>query len=692
MTSSPSRHRLRAVAAAALALVQLPVWAQATGTPVAQATLQTIEIKGQALLQSDSTPASRTSFEAEQIRDAAISQPEQILGRVPGLRVMTYGLGGVVNVISLRGFGGGAHGGDLGMVLDGITLNEAISHADGYADLNVVIPLELQRLDVVKGPSSVLMGNYNRAGVVFLQTRKGGDYALADASFGSHRTGDLQVAGGFSKLGPGSLNLAAQLYTTEDFRPQSGFDRGTVAGRYTLPLGRGDLSLSARFHKSDWDSASYLTQDQYVAGDGRGRDARVQNDGGSKEFTTLRADFTRELTPDIKLVSFLYGTQQTYARFFSRPVSTATWRQREESYEREVLGAGASLNGLQRLGGMPLKWIAGLEHTRERTRFEFFDGTSFRARTGVPAARQDRDYRFNSTGYFAEAELAVSPLFVPTLGVRHDRYTGECTRRIGNEVVGAGDPPCNVPLKNVHHTSPKLGVVSNVARGVQLRANLSEGFQLANVRGLYSASNNTDPTVYRQKEIGASWTPMAGLKFDVAAFRLDSSNEIRELPAGSGQFFNSGRTRRSGFDLSASWAPSDSWNLSAAYGRAEGTIRENPDATLVGKKVTGVPRETGTLTADYAPAQGFGGFAAVHHVGRYFYVANNSLSWPGYTTLDAGLTWRGMVGRQAVKARLAVNNLTDKKYASNAFQIGGVNLVAPGAPRTFTAGVQVDFN
>ena len=688
-------HRSAASAAALtfIALSTNPAHAQIAPP---ETTLRAVDVKGQALLQSDSTPASRTTFDADDVRELGISQPEQLLSRVPGMRVMTYGLGGVVNVISLRGFGGGAHGGDLGFVLDGISLNEAISHSDGYADLNVVIPLELQRVDVVKGPSSVLVGNYNRAGTVFLQTRRGGEYQLADFSLGSFKTFDTQLAGGW-KLGTGSLNLAAQAFTTKDIRPQSGYDRYTLSGRYSLAIDKGDIAVSGRIHRGDWDSASYLTQTQFNSGDARGKDPRAQSDGGDKTFETLRLDVSRQLTDSIKLLGFVYGTQQTYARFFTRPASATAWRQRDETYARTVSGAGFSLNGLGKVSGMPLKWIAGYDTTREETQFSFYDGTTNRARIAPPVAKQDRAYRFNSTGLFAEAELTVSPLFRPTVGVRSDRYTGSCAVR-GAELVGAGDPPCNVPLKSVSHTSPKLGVRSTVAPGVDLRASLNEGFQLANVRGLYSATNNTQPTVYRQKEIGVALGPWSGVKADVALFQLDSSNEIREIPAGSGIFINSGQTRRSGFDASLLWAFATDWDASLVYGQAKGVVRANPNAAVVGKRLNGIPRETATLSMNYAPAQGFGGFASINKVGSYFYDAAgvNALSYPGYSTLDAGVTWRGVSsvlgGRNAVKARLGVTNLTNKLYASNAFQIGGVSLVAPGAPRSVQAGVQIDFN
>jgi hypothetical protein len=42
------------------------------------------------------------------------------------------------------------------MVIDGIPLNEANSHADGYVDSTVLIPLEIGGLTIYRGPVSAL--------------------------------------------------------------------------------------------------------------------------------------------------------------------------------------------------------------------------------------------------------------------------------------------------------------------------------------------------------------------------------------------------------------------------------------------------------------------------------------------------------------------------------------------------------
>ena len=400
-----------------------------------QAQVQSVKVKGQAMCQTGD-PYSKTTLDATQIRDAAVSQPEALLRNVPGVEVRGYHLGGVVNVITIRGFNGGAHGGDLGMVIDGIPLNEAMSHSDGYADLNVIVPLEIERFDVFRGPVSALYGNFNRGGLIAIESRRGGRYFQTDASLASFGTVDLQGAIG-TVVGGRQFNGAAQVYRTGDYWLDSKFTRGTLSGRWSLEVAPGGtLSLSARAHQGDWTSASYLLQSQFDAGDTYGKDARVNNDGGSKHFGAARVDYNQTLGASLKLLTFAYGTAQDYSRFFTRPRNASTWRQREETYRRSVDGAGASLNGCNDFGGLRLDWVAGAELYRENTNYVYFEGTQ--ARNRVSPAEYDRRYGFNSASAFTEMTLTVAPWLRPTLGLRHDRFSGAHTRR-GSET---GSDPC----------------------------------------------------------------------------------------------------------------------------------------------------------------------------------------------------------------------------------------------------------
>ena len=638
--------------------------------------VQSIVIKGDALPR-EASAASRTVLDAERIRDARVDQPEQLLRQVPGVDVRNYNLGGVVNVIAVRGFGGGAHGGELGMMIDGIPLNEAMSHADGYADLNVIVPLEIERLEVFRGAVSALYGNFNRGGLVSVQSRRGGAYRQVDASLGSFGTADLQAAVG-TGVGGGHFNGALQLWRSGDFRPDSQYRRGTGAARWTLPLAAATaLSLSTRLHDGDWDSAGYLLERDFDAGNRRGKDPRVDGDGGAKRFGTLRLDVEHGLAPSVKLLGFVYGTQQDYTRWFTRPLNATTWSQREETYDRAVSGLGFSVNGEQRLGTVALAWVAGAEAYRERTDYLYFEGTRSRART-APAV-YDRRYQFDSASAFVEATAIVAPAFKPTLGVRHDRFDGGCDKR-----AETGGDPC-AALNALSRTSPKIGVRSTLLPGLDLRASRSTGFALPpGVAKFAPGGTALEPTAYRQHEIGLSYKA-AWLQADVARYDLSSRNEVRTVSPGV--FENFGRTRRRGTELSLTLTPRDAVEVTLVAARTDAVVVENANAALVGKRITGVPSSSASLGVAWRPALGWGAALSLRRQGDIAVDAANTRVDGAFTTADVSLQYQA----RAWRAYARLENAADRVYASNRFIIGGQPVVAPGAPRALRVGVQADF-
>jgi outer membrane cobalamin receptor len=180
-----------------------------------------------------------------------ISDINELLEDVPGVSICDYGLGGVASSTIIRGFGDGAHGGDLGVVIDGIPLNEANSHADGYVDLNVVIPLEIKDIRVYHGPVSALYGNFNRGGLLAIETRQGGDYTELDISAGAFDTFDAQVALGHTVDDTQSYNFAAQHFTTDGFREQSQAKRSTASAGAHFAVSRAfNISFSGRYHEA----------------------------------------------------------------------------------------------------------------------------------------------------------------------------------------------------------------------------------------------------------------------------------------------------------------------------------------------------------------------------------------------------------------------------------------------------------
>ena len=123
-----------------------------------------------------------------------------------------------------------------------------------------------------------------------------------------------------------------------------------------------DISLSSRWHEARGDSPSYLTEAQWRQ-DPQGKDARVVGDGANKHFGTLRLDAQYALGGETRLLGFAYATQQDFVRWFTRPRG-GSWMQREERYDRRVLGAGLNLSGKTAVAARELNWMLGLEQVR----------------------------------------------------------------------------------------------------------------------------------------------------------------------------------------------------------------------------------------------------------------------------------------------------------------------------------------
>ena len=640
-----------------------------------------IVVKGQRLRTDNAF--SSTTFDTKAIKNRHLTEVEQIFREVPGMNVRDYNLSGVANQIVIRGFGNGGHGGDLGIVIDGIPLNEANSHADGYVDTSVLVPLEIGALTVYRGPVSALYGNFNRGGLIAFETRKGGNYLEADLSGGGFTTGDAQLALGTAVGTSGQLNAAVQAFRTDGFRPQSDAHRITASARYAVALGDAfDLSVSARGQRARGDSPAYLTFAQYQI-DPYGIDTRVKNDGSSKDFGTLRADLAYTVSPDLRLLGFIYTTQQNFARFFTRGAAapTALWRQREERYNREVYGAGTSLNGGTTIVGRKLDFVIGLEGFSENTQYQFYDDLDFRRRT--TPAQFDRTLKLESVSAFGEANLTIDPLLQFSLGLRYDRFSGDC------DVDGVEAPGGNCgKFRTVDNFSPKAGIRSQIASWLQLRASYSQGFALPEAQAKFqTGAQGLDPNKIEQIEAGGRLTPLDGLEFDAVVYRVNSSDEFASTAPGV--FVNFGRTRRTGLEATALWRPSAAIELRAVYAHTDSKVLENLSPALVGKQVTGVPNDTVTVYASVRPLPRLRLQATYRNVGRYAADAANTLYSPDYDIVDVGVSYElDWLLRVPSRVYLNADNVFDEVYVSS---FNSLSSVGTGAPRLVRVGVQLGF-
>ena len=190
---------------------------------------------------ADREPASVTVVSGDQLRAEGITTAVDALRAVPGLSLVQTGSYGGATSLFIRG----GESKYAKILVDGIPMNDA----GGAFDLSTLSIDNLDRIEIVRGPASVLYGSDAMAGVVQLFTRRGGDGMHGDVSLrgggmGSF-DGDVAVRGGDQRA---HYSLGAAQQRTDGFQPfNSGFRQGSGSAVLGATIGRFDANLSAQF-------------------------------------------------------------------------------------------------------------------------------------------------------------------------------------------------------------------------------------------------------------------------------------------------------------------------------------------------------------------------------------------------------------------------------------------------------------
>ncbi|WP_319381529.1 TonB-dependent receptor [Thiomicrorhabdus sp.] len=638
--------------------------------------LKEITVKGEAMEESNQSftvnIVDRSQIEERNSTDDVL----RLIEDAPGMTMSTgaYAAGGIASAFEIRGFSGGGHGSDAAVYIDGIPLNEGDSHADGFADTNILIPIEVEKLSIYKGPVSPLFGNFARGGTLAFDTRKGGSYQEADVFAGSFNTFNAQAALGGS-IGDFSTNFAVQAYNSDGFRDNQEYVKSTVSGRVGYKIDDdSEVVFSLRGHNGKFNSPGYIEESQYNSSDRYKQAPTGENDGGNKGYYSQRIDYNTMLNNQVKLLMFGYAVQEDFVRFakFSYTASG----QREDNYHRDVYGFGTSLNGQTTVQGKPASWVAGVEYYDETTGNARYD-TSDRVRTGT---QWERRLSSQTTSAFAQMDIAYDELFIPTFGFRYDMFDGNSLDKLTSAKSSMND---------YSHFSPKLGVRSNLSENWQLRASAANGYALPDGTEKYDATIDVNPVEYWQYEIGISGTPAPKWFVDLAAFVLDSTGEYQTI---GGNVVNYGETRRTGLEGEIHFNPVSHVELSALIGLFDSEILKSDTAANVGKSVTNVPKHVATFKASYAPPVGLGGSVTWRSIGEYYLTGDNSQTYGGFNVVDltAFYNIKGSESIGNMKLYARVNNVFDEVYSEAAWY-GATTNYAPAAPRNLGVGVTMKF-
>ena len=608
-------------------------------------------------------PASTVQVSARIIQQTPTSDPYDLLRQTAGVEVHLQGQGpGFASDASVRGFSSD-HSTDLAMWVDGVPINEPVNgHAEGYNDWSLLFPEAIQDLDVVKGPTSPVYGNFAMAGVVNVRTLERIDRTSAWVEPGSYGRVEGGLLTGYDR-GTSSGVLGFRGEREDGWRPNSDYSLGQVHGRLVSSLSsKTTLDFGAELYGTTWHSPGFLSDSQF---DAHEYDI-VQNasDGGFKRRAQERASVRVLLGPTLLWRSTAYSTQGRWQLFLTIPPEPGsgegTGSQTEEEDSRYGFGLTSALTWALTRGEITV----GIEGRWDHSRYENWL-TTLRARdsaqTLVTASQ-------GSAALFVQTATDLSTRLRLLIGARIDGQGTNSTPDSAAELSAS---------KSI--VSPKFGMLFRLPDSLGLYGNVSKGFRQTD--GVIE-----DPTLPFITE----WAYEAGIKLNrpwvqgsIALFRMDVSNEQTfdpiTLTSTSG-----GASRRQGVEVTANVRATRvvsvnfDWTFNDA--RYRESITEDGD-TLTGLRVYNTSRYVGATALDLTPPDGRWSVRLTSiAAGPYSPFDEPGVIRPAYALFHVN----GMIRFGPARLQLGVRNIFDTAYR----ELEAGEFVSPGQPRTVYGSVR----
>lgn len=247
------------------------------------------------------------------------------------------------------------------------------------------------------------------------------------------------------------------------------------------------------------------------------------------------------------------------------------------------------------------------------------------------------------------------------------------------------------PLPNNHTTNrkvtPRIGAVYDLSPKMSVFAGYSEGIKVPTV-SVFTTPPKPEEAV--QKEVGLRLKQTEKISATLAFFDLVRRNVAVSDPAHPGYSIQAGEQQSKGVDLDVRWQITNALTGMAALTSQTAKITESSNAALLNKQLFNVPEKTARLAARYdirtGTLAGVGiGLGASYH-SELPGNSTNTFFTPSATVWDSQFSYT----IQKMRFGLDVNNLLNKKYYVPSNYFGGGQVI-PAQPRTVTATATFSF-
>jgi len=599
-------------------------------------------------------PANVTVITAEQIQEMGAQSVVDVFDREPGVFAQNYLGNPKTGNVDIRGYGEAAPQNVLFLV-NGRRVNSIDLSG---ADLSQIPVDAIERIEVYRGPASVLYGDNAAAGAVniILKSGEGPPTGSVAATYGSYDSfkPEAMISGSQNQF---SYMAFASHLDTGGYRENNALHSNDLVGNFSFePSDRFKVSLSTGTHEDSYGMPGYLLLSQLRSGVNP-RDSVIPQDVGSASTN----DSFFDLVPEIKLrddVVLSLG---------------ASYRDRHEGYDYDY-GEGSYAEGKNELqtyaftpkvevstpiGGMKSVFVVGSDYDRYPTT-EGYSASYF----GVSQSTADINKR--DFAYYGDEKIFPLEDLALEAGYRRQKSSFDIDYKdFVNPVLS------EVGTSSYERDAYRLAANYSILKKANVFASYSEGFRFPVTDEFFSEGYVLAPGVFVPSQINTSLRPQttrefdAGIRWDpwhrvagsITFFQSENRDEIYYNPI-TGVNSNYDKTDRRGVEASLFFNLVKGLTLNLAYSYTEALF---DGGEFGGNRIPLVPENKASAKLSYTVSNWNFSLASVYTGERYAISdqANAQEQLPGYTTFDSSVSYRW----NRLTAQLTVKNLTNKSYS-----------------------------
>lgn len=559
--------------------------------------------------------------------------------------------------VSIRGFGARSAFGIRGikLIVDGIP--ETTPDGQGQLD-NLTLGI-IDRIEILKGPSSSLYGNAS-GGVISIQTIDEVEtpFSTWKGSVGSYGFQNFQATGGIGTKNADYI-FHGSYVSSDGYRDQSGFKQTNTNFKANFRLGD-NVVLKALLNYSDSPEAQdpgSLTLESVQENRRQARDRNVLFETGEeiRQFkigTSIVWNRSKHTTVEGYL---FYNNRQFDGKLpfeFGGVIDLG----------RNYLGQGASISYVKGNNKIKAGYDFGYQND-DRQRFQNLEGTQ-------GDQTLDQKEKFTSLGVYVTDHLEVGNWNF-TGGLRFDYNKLEAE----DAFLSNGDDSGDITLNAIN---PSVGVNYAFAKTHSVYSSFSTSFETpalselsANPDGGQGFNENLDAQRATNYEIGLKGTFANKLRYQLAIFRIDTQDDLVpfELEAFPDRTFfrNAGETERNGVEVEGVYAFAKAWRVTASYTFSDFKYRNftTPNGSFDGNALPGIPKHVANFGLQYRSDKGIYVGVQTAIVGLQYANDSNEAEVEGYENISIRGGYDFNYKNVVIQPYIGINNLLDQEYTDN---------------------------